>query len=308
MALLCQVRALGVEAKDQDDIDGEIFLAGNGDQATLPIMSDLEAAATTAFSEYITSCSVIVTSSDPEFDHGSGVAVRYNGKHYLLTAAHVLRPLKNLHELRIIGRPPTPFKNVALRQLQGDIPGVNDGSFGFSESTRVDAVSRIFGEAEEDIVAIEINRGQESLPYTIFHDLVQCNSDDLNPGSIASAFGFPGAIAQRVMHQVTQRQGVMANSLHIDIEVKDISVAPEGLNSAVNFITDYTFEDAGCDPKGMSGCGIWSRPQRSTGLVWSPYTTRLLGIQSSFYPRSKLLVAVRIERVLTLLSQAQKPR
>ncbi len=271
-------------------------------------MSDLDAAATTAFSEYITSCSIIVTSSDPEFDHGSGVAVRYDGKYYLLTAAHVLRPLKDLQKLRIIGRPPIPFKNVTFRQLQNDIPRRNDEPFGFSEPVNVDAINTIFGEAGEDVVAIEINGREESLPYTNFHDLGQYSSDDLSPGSIASAFGFPGAIAQRVMHQPTRRQGVMANSLHIDIEIKDISVAPEKLNPAVNFITDYTFEDAGCDPKGMSGCGIWSRPQRSTGLVWSPYTTRLLGIQSSFYPRSKLLMAVRIDRVIEILSRKRRPK
>ena len=88
---------------------------------------------------------------------------------------------------------------------------------------------------------------------------------------------------------------MMALSLHIDVEVQDIIVAPAGLNPAINFVTDYSFKESSCNPKGMSGCGIWSRPQHSTGLVWSPYTTRLLGIQSSFFRKSKLLVAVNIE-------------
>ena len=120
---------------------------------------------------------------------------------------------------------------------------------------------------------------------------------------MVSAFGFPGEIARHVTHKVTGHRGVMALSLHIDAIVQDISVAPDTLDPAINFITDYTFKESSCNPKGMSGCGIWSRPKHSTGLVWSPYTTQLLGIQSSFYPKSKLLVAVKIERVMSILSQ-----
>ena len=56
-------------------------------------MSDIEEAATEAFSEHITSCTVIVTSDDSRFDHGTGVAVKYRDKYFVLTAAHPLIPL-----------------------------------------------------------------------------------------------------------------------------------------------------------------------------------------------------------------------
>ena len=62
-------------------------------------MSDINEAATVAFSEYITSCTAIVTSDDDGFDHGSGVAVQYKGKEYILTAAHVLKPRKIIESL-----------------------------------------------------------------------------------------------------------------------------------------------------------------------------------------------------------------
>lgn len=265
-------------------------------------MSDINEAATVAFSEYITSCTVIVTSDEDRFDHGSGVAVRYKGKEYILTAAHVLKPLQDHRKLKFLGRPSVPFKNVTFNQL----PGIRDkgiNSFGFSEAARVHVSKCIYGAPDEDVAAIEVKNVHDSLPQTIFHDLSEHGSVQPLAGTLASAFGFPGEIATHVTHKITGHRGVMLLSLHMDVKIQDISLAPEKLNPAINFITDYTFEESGCDPKGMSGCGIWSRPKHSTGFVWSPYTTRLLGIQSSFYPRSKLLFAVKIERVMSILSQ-----
>ena len=54
-------------------------------------MSEINDAATVAFSEYITSCTVIVTSDEHGFDHGSGVAVRYKGKEYIRNVAVNIR-------------------------------------------------------------------------------------------------------------------------------------------------------------------------------------------------------------------------
>ena len=263
-------------------------------------MSDINEAATVAFSEYITSCTVIVTSDDDGFDHGSGVAVQYKGKEYILTAAHVLKPLRDHRKLKFLGRPSVPFKNVTFNQLPGLL---EQKGVGFSEAASVYVSKCIYGAADEDVVAIEVKNVHDSLPQTIFHNLSEHESIQPHAGTLVSAFGFPGEIARHVTHKVTGHRGVMALSLHIDAIVQDISVAPDRLDPAINFITDYTFKESSCNPKGMSGCGIWSRPKHSTGLVWSPYTTRLLGIQSSFYPRSKLLVAVKIERIMSILSK-----
>jgi hypothetical protein len=218
-------------------------------------MSDIEKAATVAFSEYITSCTVIVTSTNNTFDHGTGVAVRYRGKSYLLTAAHVLKPLHDNRNLRFIGRPPVPFKNVTMNQLR-ESSVAESVPFGYSESTSLHVSKLIFGEADEDVVAIEINGAHHSLLHTIFHDLTQYEPEHLVVGSVASAFGFPGEIAQQVLHKPADKRGVLANSLHVDLEIQDISLAPDKLNPALNFITDYTFDGTECNPKGMSGCGI----------------------------------------------------
>ena len=161
-------------------------------------MNDINEAATVAFSEYITSCTVIVTSDEHGFDHGSGVAVRYKGKEYILTAAHVLKPLQDHRKLKFLGRPSLPFKNVTFNQLPGVLEEKGDSSFGFSEAASVHVSKCIYGAADEDVAAIEVKNSHDSLPQTIFHSLTEHESIQPLAGTLASAFGFPGEIATHV--------------------------------------------------------------------------------------------------------------
>jgi hypothetical protein len=58
-----------------------------------------------ALDEYTASCTVIIASTNPRVDHGSGVAVKYGDAQYILTAAHVLRNEPDDTKIRIIGKP-----------------------------------------------------------------------------------------------------------------------------------------------------------------------------------------------------------
>jgi len=61
-----------------------------------------------ALSEYLASCSVIITSEAEEFEHGTGVAVRYGNQNYILTARHVLDQESDNEKIMVIGRPGAP--------------------------------------------------------------------------------------------------------------------------------------------------------------------------------------------------------
>src|SRR4249920_2678475 len=63
-----------------------------------------------ALDEYTCSCTVTITSVDPVTPHGSGVAVKYGNKEYILTAAHVLKDKLDDTKLRILGRPDSPLQ------------------------------------------------------------------------------------------------------------------------------------------------------------------------------------------------------
>jgi hypothetical protein len=53
-------------------------------------MSELQDQALNAVQEFMASRTVCITSEREGFEHGSGVAIFYNGRHYIVTAKHVL--------------------------------------------------------------------------------------------------------------------------------------------------------------------------------------------------------------------------
>ena len=62
------------------------------DTTLTPIQfKDIDKEACKALQEYFASCSVIISSKTPGFEHGTGVAVKYRNESYILTAAHVLQ-------------------------------------------------------------------------------------------------------------------------------------------------------------------------------------------------------------------------
>ena len=91
---------------------------------------------------------------------------------------------------------------------------------------------------------------------------------------------------------------------HVTMQtIKDLSTAPSSKDATINFITDFEYpKEEECDPHGMSGCGAWSIPGANRNEIWSASKSQLLGIQIAYDRRSNVLVFVRIDRILRLLS------
>ena len=73
-----------------------------------------------ALDEYTCSCTVVITSVDPVMPHGSGIAVKYGNKEYILTAAHVLKDKPDNIKLRILGRPDGPLQMLRGKEELAD--------------------------------------------------------------------------------------------------------------------------------------------------------------------------------------------
>ena len=263
--------------------------------------NDIEDEAYNALLQYIASCTVIVTGADKNFQHGSGVAVKYANQYYILTAAHVLKDEPDNKKIRIIGKPDAPIKIVHKDHLPNAIFSRTSGPLAYSTAVSLPIDERIIGNDDEDIAALEIHDAEKYLPHTIFHDLSSQGETRNSAGEIVNIFGFPGEIAQFVEHRMTREQGNIAFPQFQQREIRQIIDAPCELDPAVWFVTEYSFEDNTCNPKGLSGCGIWNIPKVKDNKIWSPQQSQLLGIQSAFYPDSKLLKVIRIERIIKLL-------
>lgn len=264
-------------------------------------MSEIAEEALNALDEYTGSCTVILTSTNPMAQHGSGVAVIFRGQHYILTAAHVLREEPDNEKLRVIGRPDGPLH--FLRGKQGLAEAISRRTHipNFSSATPISIDDRLSHEGE-DIAALKVQNPTAVLPYTVFHDLSGQGEPQLSVGQIVTIFGFPGELAKHYEQTTTGRRGWAAFP-HVTMQpIKDVAGAPKRLDPTVDLVTDFDYPEDQCDPRGMSGCGAWSIPGATKGEIWSAGKAQLLGILIGHYRDSKLLRFVRIERVVRLLA------
>src|SRR5437870_5705113 len=79
-------------------------------------MIDIEREGFKALDEYLASCTVIITSEAKDFNHGTGVAVRYGNQDYILTAAHVLKGEPDNKEIMLLGRPNASLKEAVQKK------------------------------------------------------------------------------------------------------------------------------------------------------------------------------------------------
>lgn len=254
----------------------------------------------TALDEYTCSCTIVITSVDPVTPHGSGVAVKYGNKEYILTAAHVLANKPDNAKLRILGRPDSPLKMLRGKKELADATGRSVPTK-FSSATSL-TVTRRLTDQKDDIAALEVVDLRAVVPHTMLHDLSQQGETTLTPGTPIKIFGFPGELARSYEHRTTGQRGSSVFPHITDQRVVDISRAPGNIDPMTYFVTDFDYPKDQCDPHGLSGCGGWSFPLPSKDQIWSPHSTQLSGIEIGHYETSNVLQFVHIHRVFRLLS------
>jgi hypothetical protein len=267
-------------------------------------MSEIAEQLLNALDEYTASCTVVITSAQPGVSHGSGVAVIYGGQQYILTAAHVLRNEPADANIKILGRPDGPMQMSRGKREFEEI--ISSGTYKpvFSSSISISIQGRISHDVD-DIAALRVADLTKYLPQTLLHDLSNQGAVEIVTDEAVSIFGFPGELAKHYQRKSTG-QGGWAAFPHITIQsVKDISAAPEQLDAAKDFVTDFDYAEDTCDPRGMSGCGAWRIPKTAKDEIWSAFRTQLLGIAIGHYKKSQLLRFVHIERLIRLLATGE---
>ncbi len=268
-------------------------------------LKSIDEEGTKALQHYFASCSVIINSETPGFEHGTGVAVRYKNQNYIVTAAHVLEKEPRNEKLLIIGKPDSTLKEVEKRRIPDAFFRGTHGRIKSSTGTHLTITKRLQNKALGDIAALKVMDVRSNLPHTVFHDLSNQREPDISVGTSVVICGFPGELALHAKHRVTGEYRV---AMFTCFAWQQILPLPESLDLSIpmdptiDFVTDFVLKEA-WDPRGMSGGGAWAFPKTKTGELWSSTQSKLLGIQSGFYRNSSLLRLTRIERVLELLSQ-----
>lgn len=258
--------------------------------------NEIQTEAVNALDEYTYSCTVAIASTNPEVQHGSGVAVKFEGQCYILTAAHVLDGEPDNEKIRILGRPDGPLQLLRGKQELADAAKRGTHRAAFSSAVRISITDRR-SHATDDIAALKVQNPEATLPRTVFHELSAQGEANVAVGMGVTILGFPGELAHHYEQKSTGHRGWTVFP-HITTEVvTDTSAAPGTLDPIRVLTTSFDYPEETCNPLGMSGCGVWSFPEAKAREVWSPSKSRVLGILIGHYREAKMLRFTRIEWV-----------
>lgn len=121
-----------------------------------------------------------------------------------------------------------------------------------------------------------------------------------------------GCPAELVPQEPAKRGHLFGNAITIWCDPCLRAEWPEDVDEQRDIVLDYTkkgiFLEAGREiknpnPEGFSGAGIWRVPPNPTeGSVWSPESSKLIGLQKSWLPRSRKLFGTQIPYWLNFVS------
>jgi hypothetical protein len=94
--------------------------------------------------------------------------------------------------------------------------------------------------------------------------------------------------------------GVITQSGRFDGALNATKGLSSRYNPEDNFLLPYTRIDDGVLPYGISGTGVWGNADHATS-VWTPHPV-LVGVQTAWFAKSRLLQIVRLGPILSLLA------
>ena len=224
---------------------------------------------------------------------GTGSLLKIKDRLFIATCRHVISPKYPDKNIRVLYKGTDPLKwmekekikNYPLHKIHKEI----SRTYPFE----IPVVDRFYSSESDDLLLIELAPSFETVNGSEFFEL----SEMRNPEVDMSVYlmGFSQELTKEVMKD---RFGMFGYFEATNIVEKKIST--RDFDPTKHFLTDFTFTEETVDPRGLSGCGVWTRLP-SGPKVWTP-NLRLIGIQHGFFKKSQVLVSTRVERLLELIT------
>jgi hypothetical protein len=219
---------------------------------------------------------------------GTGTLIKWKSSQLILTANHNLD-----------GSKPSAIRFVFYpggTQLEGPM-STREESGGLYRGMLLPVDDNVISDQENDIVAIPLIANQ--LPPSAECFEIGQKTPVINDGHSVILAGFAWDNSFPLKGQA-RAVGVITQSGRFDSALN----ARKGLSSRYNpedhFLLPYTRIDDGVRPYGISGTAAWCNADHA-GSVWTSHPI-LVGVQTAWFPTSKLLQIVRLEPILTLLA------
>ena len=220
---------------------------------------------------------------------GTGSLVRWKSKPLILTANHNLKGVKpSAMRFRVFPGGPLAW---------GPMTDCRDYSI-MSAGCALPVKDEALADTDNDVVAIRLCT--ERLPEAAeFYELGR-PTPVLSEGNSVIVVGFAWDNSVPLLGQA-RAIGVTTQTGRFDAALNARSDLSSQYDPTNHFLLPYTRIDEGVRPHGMSGAGAWGNLNHS-GMVWNAKPA-LVGIQTSYFPKSKLIQMTRIKTILNLLEQ-----
>jgi hypothetical protein len=228
----------------------------------------------------------------------SGVILRFKNQIFIATAGHVLEKTSE-DDLRFIFRPRGTLQHVHdskdIRQMVA------------RKFTPLAIKGIAVSSEEDDLVLLSVSDDVVQDHGVQSYDFKKVLRSPAT-GDQVLVVGFPFEHSLSAIDQFGEQGiGVLATGYVTEVAPED-RVVHKKFSPEAHYLLAFTGskDEASLeDPHGMSGAGVWKPPPIvPTELIWSPTRLELVGIQVSWFERSKVLKVVRVERLAALLSEA----
>lgn len=233
----------------------------------------------------------------------TGVCLRFRDEYWVVTAGHAIKAW-GLDRVFFITRPPVTLLTAA----KGDLVRRFREEGSAHERFRPTIVGYVESDVVEDLILLRLAEPEGGIQ---FHALETAISSP-TVGEQVLIFGLPMETARNATDAVSGEKAGMVFFTFDWLPVVDRSEQDfMDYDPRVHFLVDFPEgpdpTDYVTEPHGLSGAGLWRPPRPAPkDRIWNPRTVTLVGIQTGWYSRSRLLKATRIERVVDLLTSASR--
>lgn len=220
----------------------------------------------------------------------SGVMLRFRGRFVVATARHCVEKVGrgNIKGLRLL-----PHGSLFAH----DAPKVR--RFIYPEDPAI------------DVALVELDPTFAQSLHCDWVDEHRLRSHGVRFGQPVLVHGYPWQLATIACEYPVGLRATPIVYSSVTVRPPDVRLTVDAapIDPEVDFFLPFDRErlDGGkplSTPHGMSGAGIWVVPEDRESEVWSPDCALLMGIQSSYIPRRRLMRAKRIDFILSLLEQS----
>lgn len=242
---------------------------------------------------------VIASKQGDPPNYGTGTFVEYKSRKYILTCEHVVCKEYDGGYLTILYRPDEPLQSTTNKEIIQKLVPLNILAVGSSGPKRLKYKTAYYGEEEDDLVLVELDKEADLAKYE-FHSIESQRPIKPKAGRPVYMTGFSKDLIR--MSRAGKNIGFGVFPSFFVERIINKRVRSDTFDPKRHFIMTCSDPVEYVDPKGISGCAVWSRYASGNTKIWTPKLS-ILGVETGCYRKSGVLKATRMERVLALLEK-----